>query len=453
MASFIRDDGCRSRGFPILIGVALMAHIFVLFLDSNHTSNDTPTYVIPAQALLRGEGFVDARGLPETRRTPGYPLFLSVFYALHLGDTGILIVQHSIAVLMVAFLYRWTCKITGDCHAALVAGWILLLDIPSLVHPNLILTETLFTLTVWSIVTLMGSGERQEPSIPRLGMAGLLSAVSTLIRPISLFYAPLLALWFLACAWMRRLKASSQNKYIPLLGAVILLGVNALPLGLWAKHNQHQTGVFAIHSIAGDNMLFYKAAGALAMEDPGDYAANFERHKKELKMLADARIEEETGVPAASLHLAKRSPYYEKLGIELLLSHPIGTIKIAIYGLAGILLGGSTEAVHRWTGLPTNVIRPVVALWQILVMVLMLVGIRRLYKKMPCITTLLLLTCGYFIVLPLGGEAYSRFRVPVMPYIAFFAGHGYAALKSWRQMTGMWAKRDDAGSDTVAFHG
>jgi hypothetical protein len=40
----------------------------------------------------------------------------------------------------------------------------------------------------------------------------------------------------------------------------------------------------------------------------------------------------------------------------------------------------------------------------------------------------MLLTVLYFVVMSLGAEAYSRFRVPILPLYAMLAGGGAAAL-------------------------
>ena len=47
---------------------------------------------------------------------------------------------------------------------------------------------------------------------------------------------------------------------------------------------------------------------------------------------------------------------------------------------------------------------------------------------------LMLLTIAYLVVMSLGVEAYSRFRVPFLPLYAMLAGGGAAALaERWRR--------------------
>ena len=50
-------------------------------LDRGHYGVDTASYLIPADNLLHGHGFVNALQQPELRRTPGYPLLLVIFRA------------------------------------------------------------------------------------------------------------------------------------------------------------------------------------------------------------------------------------------------------------------------------------------------------------------------------------------------------------------------------------
>ena len=58
-----------------------------------------------------------------------------------------------------------------------------------------------------------------------------------------------------------------------------------LPVG-WGLRNLHHTGVFTISSIGGNNLLTYRAAGALAIEDDGDFDSDL---ADEMKGIAGRR--------------------------------------------------------------------------------------------------------------------------------------------------------------------
>ena len=82
--------------------IALAAH-FAYFFASNGDFfyPDSATYLVPAQNLAHGLGFVNWMHVPETIRTPGYPLFL----VLTRGAVATVLVQHVLSALVAVMVF------------------------------------------------------------------------------------------------------------------------------------------------------------------------------------------------------------------------------------------------------------------------------------------------------------------------------------------------------------
>ena len=68
-------------------------------------------------------------------------------------------------------------------------------------------------------------------------------------------------------------------------------------------------------------------------------------------------------------------------------------------------------------------------LYQILLYIAALLGFRRLYRRQPWTVALLAATGAILILVP-GVAGESRFRVPVQPILALFAGLGLVPTES-----------------------
>ena len=72
----------------------MVLHVALAILVEPRFEIDSAFYRTQAEALVAHGASLDAAGQPETRYTPGYPLFLAVFLAGGLGYTGAIAAQH-----------------------------------------------------------------------------------------------------------------------------------------------------------------------------------------------------------------------------------------------------------------------------------------------------------------------------------------------------------------------
>ena len=299
-ARFVGRDALLAL-FGILIAACF--HFTYLLSDSEHMSPDSPSYLEPAMSILKGKGFVDSNGLPETMRTPGYPLFLAVCMALGMGIREIVTIQHILAAILAGGVYYLARRMGASRGVALIACLLYGIDFPSLQAANRILTETVFTLVLFPVFWLVCEWTRKEkPVSPFWGaVVGCLGGLSALVRPISVFYiVPLwLALW-----------VSAERRRI--LNLVIVSVAFAIFPLMWAFRNQEKAGVFSLSSITGESLLFWRAAGVLAIGEKGEFDTIRALHAERLREIAAARLASNGLTEASSILHAKKQKFIRR---------------------------------------------------------------------------------------------------------------------------------------------
>src|SRR5262249_33404870 len=151
------ESGAHAPHSDVLIVAA--AALFTNFLYYAFTARDylfpdSFTYLAPARNLLRGAGFVDAAGLIETLRTPGYPLLLAAFGA---RVVPVVVAQHLMNAAIAAGIYLLAAPRLGRC-IAVTAALLFAIDTPSIHYANKVLSETLFTLVLLIVFWLLAVG-------------------------------------------------------------------------------------------------------------------------------------------------------------------------------------------------------------------------------------------------------------------------------------------------------
>jgi 4-amino-4-deoxy-L-arabinose transferase-like glycosyltransferase len=359
-------------------------------------------------------------------RTPGYPLFLVPFVAASKQPAAaIVFVQHLLACLLTAWLYLGARRLTGSRGAALIAALLFALDPPTIHHANKVLSETLFTFLLFGAFLLtIRLVERR-----RLLLAvadGLLVGFLVLVRPVAIFwFVPVaVALWVglgrtdATVAWRVRIVMAFT-------AAALLFPV------AWGLRNRLETGVFTVSSIGGANLLEYRAAGALAMEEGGPFASELALFQRLLSRDADEALLAEYGVPASELPHAIVGETYGRLARPILLAHPLGLLELTARGLLVNLFDSDFEAVMVVSRIHPDLLESSLDAVTIAVVLFALLGLPPLWRRNRPAALLLALTIVYFVVISAGGESEARFRLPVTPLLAIAAGVG--VTRQWSQ--------------------
>jgi len=420
--------------FLSILFVALVLRVVVFLVAAPHPErfmlDDSSGYLTLAQNLEASYWNSNPEFLTLTlQRPPVYPLFLAAWgrigalpWSAILGqilfDQGVLILTF---LLLSPLVGTWP---------ALTALIILAFDLAVVQQSNLLLTETLFTFLVVASALGLWRGLRSG-RFAFSAAGGLLLGLGVLTRPIGLYlpFVLLPASWYLGRHLNRR-----QH-----LGVLMAFALSFLLIvGAWVGRNYALTGVPIVSTIQGTDLLYWRAASALADSQGLDFVRN-----PEVRRVIWTQLNAEVlARHSPEANPAQRSQAESALGLQILLDHPIGTLKTALRGLVLQVLphvrSRGISPLFTQLGLPTPWVGDTVteytvtgfyALFLFLICISAIYGAYRLaYQRWPSFLFLVGLL-GYFAIISAGPAADVRFRVPYMPYLAALAGYG---LTQWR---------------------
>ncbi|MCL2658909.1 MAG: hypothetical protein FWD64_00120 [Acidobacteriaceae bacterium] len=408
--------------YSIVISIALTlcitTHKVFYALDHEHVAPDTASYMIPADNLLHKHMFADTLRQPETDRTPGYPLVLIIFLATHIRLECLIIIQHILCVLLVVAATGIIFSMTESISAALVVAFILSLDIPTLLCANLLLTETLFTVNIaMTSYALYIAVTKHEQSRFAWILTGVIGGISVLIRPIAFLYCAALA----AYVWL-----TLRKRFI---GPVVLTVISfLLPSVIWATRNYVAVGYWGVSTVGATDLLYYRAAGALAVQQPGNYYKNIFMVRSALIQETCTNLELIFKQGCTQITKTDKSSYMIVKGLHIILMNPWGYLRSMLYALSYVLFGGGAETLSRLAHIDPHIAKYLLLLVTIPEVCLAIAGIGYWRRRDRKLCYVLVATIAYFLLISLGAEAYSRFRVPVMPQYALLIGGGVVRI-------------------------
>jgi hypothetical protein len=411
-----------NKAYLYPVGIAIALHAALAALVPPRFEIDSALYTAQAQALVDRGAALDASGEPETRITPGYSMFLAAFIAGGLGYPGAIVAQHLLWVAIVAAAVWLVLEAGGGKGAAIVAGAVTALDLPGVQSSVSIVSETLAAATVIAAVCATALAIRAPHAGAAIRwslLAGILGGATALVRPIAIALGiPLAAAIAIGADRRWRWRAA----------AVLLAIFAVLPL-FWTIRNALQTGVATLSSLGGINLLHYRAAGTLAVRDPGGIDANLSRRRDELEQRACRVLEAKYQRPCAALSWAQRSRTYADTAWPIVIGDPIATGRQAVHAGGMILLGGGAALLSELTGLSGRSARLACLAYTVPLALLAIAGIPYWWKRSRPFSWLVLLVVGYMLGMALGAEAYSRFRVPVIALYGILCGGGVAWVR------------------------
>ena len=398
-ANYVKD-------VAIVAGVSLLTNfLYVHFAAADYFFPDSFTYLGPARTLLQGLGFLTPAGLPDTLRTPGYPLLLAAFGT---RIVPVIVTQHLMNVLMAVTLYLVAARRLGR-FVGMTAGLLFAVDTPTIHYANKILTETLcaFVLLIVFVLVL----ERRA-----LPLAGLLTGALVLIRPVAIAYFLVVAAYLL----LRRVRVRD----------VVIYTVAALALPCaWATRNFFGTGVFTVSSIGGTNMIVCRAPGVLAILDDGEnFEADMAAEADGLLADADVEIQQTLNIPdAGELPDAVRARYYSRIGLRIIRQHPLAFAELTLRGLLVNVFESDWDAMSTVSRLHESIVHMALDAYTAAMFIFAVIGLFALRRDDIGILTGL--TVAYFLFMAAGGVDGARYRVPVVPEYAIAAAAGIDVIR------------------------
>jgi 4-amino-4-deoxy-L-arabinose transferase-like glycosyltransferase len=411
-----------NRSYWLPIAIAALVHLALALSVSPRFETDSAFYTTQARSLVDQGASLDATGRPETRYTPGYPLFLAAFLASGLGFGGAIAAQHALWIGIVAVTVWMVRRAGGSALIAFVAGLIAALDLPGLQSSISVLSETLAAATLLAAVCCTWIAMRAKDAAAAIGWcaaAGLLAGATALVRPIAIALGvPLGAAILLGADRRWRLRS-----------AIALVAVfSVLPI-FWTLRNGRETGVATLSSLAGINLLHFRAAATLAVRDPGGIDANLIRHRDALEARACRELEGQHGRPCSELSWAQRSQTYSAIAWPIILGDPFATTVQAARALGMIVLGGGASLLSEVTGVSERSARLFCLGYTVPLAFCFVAGIPYWWRRDRSFACLVLLIVAYMFGMALGAEAYSRFRVPVIALYGIVCAGGVAWLR------------------------
>jgi len=292
------------------------------------------------------------------------------------------VVQHLINSALAVGVFLLLFHLLADAAAALAGGLFFAIDIPSIVHANMIVTETLFTALTFVVLAMLC---RPLIGTRAAAIAGFLAGVSVLVRPIALYVAIPLAIVIVA----ERRRGSGAR------ALVFVFCFAAVPLA-WSGRNALRGGGLTVSTITSWSLLFDRAAATLAIDQPGD-SVNAIR----------ASLAREVGdpVPQAtySNHVNRAIDHfhterYSPLALRIIATHPLGYARAYALALARTLLGGGAKQLQDLAGVPPRRAQFIVLAYTCTSTLIALVGFFSLVRRNRRMAWVSLAFVAYYLI-------------------------------------------------------
>ncbi|MBI4712896.1 MAG: glycosyltransferase family 39 protein [Planctomycetes bacterium] len=375
---------------------------------------------------------------PNTLRPPLYPVFIAVVYKIFGHQPAMVIfLQCLVSVFICWGIYYLGAKIFYP-KVGLLAGFFYALDLPSIDHTNLLLTETLFTfILMFSVYFLIICRQGKSRFFPL--MSGLLLGLCTLCRPLPQYlFLPLVLVFLLG---FKPAKKALINYLVFTAGFLVVI----MP---WLIRNYALTGIFDLTTIQGA-VLFNQATGVkMSVEKKRFNAVNF----REMTERLHDEIETRYG------HLSQKTPteidrIYKKESLDIILQHPFVYLTNVLTGSLIILTESDYYTAWRLMGLHRgkirNIFKRLVEFYNIIFTLLLWAGILYaiwilLKEKQYFYLSFFGLIITYFTVLATNVDCDARYRVPLIPYIAILGSYGLLQYYDHKRLANK--RRDDDGN-------
>ncbi|WP_263352072.1 ArnT family glycosyltransferase [Acidicapsa acidisoli] len=429
---------------PLVVAAALrlglMFAAFLLTGTSVMTQGDTPSYLEPGRNLILHGAFTTS-GLPETDRTPGFPLFALLTGTLFGNVLLTLVAQILVSLASLLLVRKIAERIFPHRNAGTKAAWLYACEPLSIASTIRVMPETLFVFLVLVVIERLTAWQKSGKVAP-LALAGVFLAAATFVRPVSYYLVIALAIGI-------ALTAGKQRDLWWKAPAVLL--VSSLPwLAAWQIRNSIETGYSGFSSIVEQNLYFFQSAEVTA----------------ELEHTTLGAEQDKLGYPDESAYItmhpeqrqwsqAQRLHFMREQAISVLAQHPVLYLKTHIAGVGLVAFTpGAAELLQLLGAYPSPCSMP-----RRIVNEGVMASALRIYSTHPGVTIAMVLLEGfllliyclamygfasadrttpaaltvvgialYFLLISGGAQAVGRYRAPIMPLLCVFAAEGTVHL-------------------------
>ena len=436
----------NNRLLLLVLALVLGLRVFIFFSvvvpdPKRAHANDSRSYNDCALAIAETGKFYKGThpdSPPEVFRTPGYPIFLALFYKIWGFDyIPVVFVQVFIGGLFIPVLLFLILKNLTSPNIACLGALFVGLDLNTLILEMSVLSETLAHLSVTLIIFFCYRLLIKELFWSSVIAISMLLVLSTFIRPIT-YYLPICLCIGILCFY-KLYKYKSQQVF------AIILFIFILPITVfrvWEFRNEKLTGMDLFSSVSAVNMLHYRAAGIHAIKA----GISFEKARGEM----DSLMYQDRLIKSDNLH-ERRMEFGKKFITENFLIYA----RVAFQSLPKLLLGpGVTQVMiflgehERWQIIADEKMITILKNWMdrsplfvavlgysifyiLILNLLAFIGVIRIFflnQRYFVFNLCLLGIFLYFIFISAGPEAYARFRAPFSIIYYYFSVLGLIGI-------------------------
>ena len=435
-----------------VLGLGLILRLVVPIVGYIHTHDikmfycpDTPTYVVPAQELVAHHRFF-ADGAPEIKRTPGYPLLLTIGLLLGRLELVTILLQILLSCFTIYMVYLIAWLIFKNGRVSIVAATLYAIEPLSIMYASQLLTETLLVALVMMWLYFLVKYLEKQASCYLLASA-LALAFSVYVRPIGYFLPVMLTGGLIA--WVIVNGQKNKGRLLIQIAAFVTLSMGLTVV--WQVRNWVETGYSSFSGVSSINMYFYSAASVLAVQQH----VPFVEMQRRLGYLDD-RTYLDRHPEQKTWPLAQRLDYMKREAQRILLNNLSTYAPIYLAGVCRVVFETGASDFLKFFGLDPNKgalsrkdvklksmsafitwTRPRIFWSDVLLLPLellypllgcMVLSSRRLRREPAVIAAVL--TVAYYVILAGGPLGYSRYRHPVMPIICVLSAYGLCLIES-----------------------
>jgi hypothetical protein len=344
--------------------------------------------------------------------SPGYPLFLNIF-----GNSSIRLILISQILLLASTqigIYVFSRNILGR-PVALISLTLFVLESSSNLSSISLLSETLFSALFSFVIIKTLQKKYTRTSSQEAVLLGILLGCCILVRPIG----QVLLFAFLILIVSRKFRKV----------AIIIFLSSLCVTSLWSIHNKIKYDSFQLSGIQSFNLLYFEGVGAKSVSQ-----------NRSLSELQAEEIEKEAISYSNLIPLNEVVDYRINRAKHLILENKGGFVSMHLQNVPKMMLApgnASISRISREFGLPHG-IELILKILGILVAGFLLIlamfgsisiffrGNRENRAEVLFLAALIVIT----VAASTGANAYSRFRVPVVPIEVLLSGFGLKFLLS-----------------------
>ena len=395
---------------------------------------DSPEYATLVQNLLTEHRFTmntQAPFIPETFRTPGYPLFMVIAMLIYKSYFTVTFLQIIIVWLSSVIIFEIGKRLFNPI-VGFIAALCFMLDPTVILYTMVILTDIPFVLLILlTIYTLFFQGDSFDKShikdrslYGRALFAGVILGVAVLFRPVAMYLPPILIFFY----WFHLRHGQEVSNRVHwrrfLLASVCLIIGTTVVVFPWVARNKIEVGIWGISSITAYNLHDFNIPGFLEWKGMSSSQAEGFMTKK-------------TGVDEVGAFLLSNSSRITKVAEGVILSNPIDYLEYHFAESTPFITSSGLSIIDKFNTygfektLYSGTIPPGLFLAESVVWVCILAFaclawfvFRRDYRVSLCMALTL-----YFWAIT-GPVAFARYRLPAEPFLLLLGVGGVGWLYS-----------------------